>query len=404
MEIHSPADFMQGLFYSLSRGAALQRMIRSLDTHQWVMDTFGPGEYRLGGTAGNMARSLAPLGLPVTVYANPLTVELAQLFGDYPNLNVIARRDGEFVRIPPRQAARDEEIRAIHWIFEYGTDFVMELDGIQIQPHRANRYIPSWNPINNQFRMSVEFAQGFLALLDTYSHLLFSGFHILSERYPDSSTCVDVVKPLSDYLSVVRDRSPKLKIHLELASIASPMIRRAVGRDIVPCVHSIGLNETELPLFLKPINPQLEFELGENPSILDYCRAMSAILHSTPVERIHFHNLGYYLSLERQPWTSPEASRDALLFAATMASARARYGLFSERGDIEKGLETPVEEENRRELAFLAEQLGQPSLAETGIGIFEGWHLLAVPTRLVKMPLFTVGLGDTISSGAFLTA
>ncbi|MGC9329682.1 MAG: ADP-dependent glucokinase/phosphofructokinase, partial [Candidatus Hinthialibacter sp.] len=238
MEIYSPEDFIQGLFYSLSKGCAMQRMIRTWEVHQWVLETFGPGEHRLGGTAGNMARSLAPLGIPVTVYANPLTMELAHLLGDYPNLDVIARQGDGFTKISPQEAAKDEGLFAIHWIFEYTPDFVMNLDGVRIQPHRANRYIPSWNPINNQFRMSVEFAQGFLALIESYSHLLFSGFHILSERYPDCSTCVDVVKPLSDYLGVVRKRSPHLKIHLELASIASLMIRRAVSRDIIPHVHS----------------------------------------------------------------------------------------------------------------------------------------------------------------------
>ena len=95
-EINTPADFIHGLFYSLSRGAALQRMIRSEETYRWALETFGPGELRLGGTSGNMARSLAPLGIPVTVYANPLTVELAELFGDYPNLSVIAEEGGGY--------------------------------------------------------------------------------------------------------------------------------------------------------------------------------------------------------------------------------------------------------------------------------------------------------------------
>ncbi len=403
-EIHSPEDFMQGLFYSLSRGSALQRMIRSRETQQWVMETFGSGEHRLGGTAGNMARSLAPLGIPVTVYANPLTTELAQLFGHYPNLNVISRQKDHFTKVSPHAAAKDQGLFAIHWIFEYDTDFIMNVDGIRVQPHRANRYIPSWNPVNNQFRMSLDFAQGFLSLLDSYSHLLFSGFHILSDRYPDSTTCVDVIKPLSDYLEVIRKRSPKLKIHLELASIAMPMVRRAVGRDIVPLAHSIGLNETELPSFLKPIHPLAEFELGEQPRALDYCRALAVILRSTPVERIHFHNLGYYISLERDPWTSRETSRDALLFAATMASARAQNGLFSSLNDIEKGKNAEVSEIGIQELSQLAKELDQPHLFETGIGTFEEWNLYMVPTRLVKKPLFTVGLGDTISAGAFLTA
>lgn len=403
-EIHTPEDFMQGLCCSLSRSAAMQRMIRSRETHEWIVQTFGPGEHRLGGTAGNMARSLAPLGIPVTVYANPLTTDLAELFGDFPNLSVIVRRGGQFQKIAPQKAARDSGVFAVHWIFEYSPDFSLIVDGVRIHPRRANRYIPSWNPTNNQFRMDEDFGEGFLHFLDSYSHLLFSGFHILSERYPDNTTCDDVVKPLGDYLGALRARSSKLKIHLELASIASPRIRSAVGKDIVSHVHSIGLNETELPLFLKPIDPSLNIDLHEKTSPLDYCRALSAILRATSVERIHFHNLGYYLCLERNPWTSPETSRDALLFAAIMAAARAQHGLFSRIEDIEKGLAAPASARGIQEIAQLAERLGQMQLLESGMGKFDEFHLFAIPTRLVKNPLFTVGLGDTISAGSFLTA
>jgi ADP-dependent phosphofructokinase/glucokinase len=403
LEIYTREDFIQGLFFSLSRGAAAQQMIRNREVHQWVLKTFGPGEYRLGGTAGNMARSLAPLGLPVTAYANPLTVELADLFGDYSNLSVIVKRDGDIKRITPQEAAIDKGIFAIHWILEYDADFVMYIDGVKVQPHRANRYIPSWNPVNNQFKMDADFADGFLSLSDSYSHLLFSGFHILSEKYPDGQDCIDTIKPLSEYLIQLNQKTPQLKIHLEMASIASPMIRKAIVEYIIPHVHSIGLNETELPLILESIDPVITKETLENPSVPHFCRAIATLLKNTSLERVHFHNLGYYLCLEREPWTSREASRDALLLAATMAAARAQNGLFTSLDDIEAGLAPDVVQCGLDELQSLSESLKQPDLIETGIGTFEDWNLYFTPTRLVEKPLFTVGLGDTISSGAFLT-
>ncbi len=402
-EIHSREDLIQGLFFSLSRGTATQIVIRNREVHQWVLETFGPGEYRLGGTTGNMARSLAPLGLPVTVYANPLTIELADLFGDYSNLNVIVKPNGAVKRITPHKAAVEKGIFAVHWILEYGADFLMYIDGIKVQPHRANRYIPSWNPVNNQFQMCDDFADGFLSLSDTYSHLLFSGFHILSEKYPDGSDCIDTIKPLGEYLIKLNQKSPRLKIHLEMASISSSLIRKAIVEYILPHVHSIGLNETELPLILEPINPVINTETVENHSAYNFCRDMATLLKNTSLERVHFHNLGYYLCLERNTWTSKEASRDALLFAATMAAARAQNGLFTCLDDIETGLTPELEQSGLAELKCLAERLRQPELIKTGIGMFEDWNLYFTPTRLVKKPLFTVGLGDTISSGAFLT-
>ncbi len=403
-EIHSPEHFIQGLFFSLYRGEALQRIIRSESTYRWALETFGPGEFRLGGTSGNMARTLAPLGIPVTVYANPLTEELADLFGDWNNLTTIVKRDDEYRQITPKQAALEKGVFAIHWIFEYGTDFNLELDGITVHPERANRYIPSWNPRNNQFRMDPDFAEGFLSLAQSYSHLLFSGFHLLSERYPDGSTCVDVVEPLEKYLKEVKNRAPQIKIHLELASIASTSTRRAVLEHIAPHVHSVGLNETELPLFIETLGAKDVLKpLQEQPNALDFCQAIHAFIQTTGIERLHFHNLGYYLCLERKPWHSAEDSRDALLFAAVMAAARAKNGLFSSSQDIAAGLSAPIGDIGLEQLALLAQALKQPSIAETGIGVYENFTLTAVPTKLVHNPLFTVGLGDTISAGAFLT-
>lgn len=405
MEIHTPGDLIAGLFHSLHRGAASQRVIRSEAVHRWILDTLGPIEYRLGGTSGNMARSLAPLGIPVTVYANPLTVELAELFGDSDHLRVIVPAEGGFALQSPRRAARERGIFAVHWILEYGADFAMDLDGLRIQAGRANRFIPSWNPRNNQFRLDPVFAEGFLALGSHYSHLLFSGFHLLSERYPDGSTCDDVIRPLGDFLNAVRARHPRLKIHLELASIASPAIRRAVLDCILPRVHSVGLNETELPLYLDVLEgADRARKLSRKSPAADFLHAMALFLEAAPVERIHFHNLGYYLSLERAPWRSPESSRDALLFAALLAAARARDGLFSSTDNIAHGWKAPVSERGLREIEELARQLGQPDLAKSGIGTYRGSGCYAVPTRLVEHPLFTVGLGDTISAGAFLTA
>ncbi len=403
LEILSQEDFFRGLFFSLSRGYALQRMIRSEAVYEWVLDTFGPGELRLGGTSGNMSRSLAPLGIPITTYANPLTKELAELFGDNGNLRVIVNENNGFTLKTPKEAARESGVFAIHWIFEYTTEFEIQLDDVIIKPRRSNRYIPSWNPRNNQFRMSETFAEGFFSLIDSYSHLLFSGFHILSENYPDGSTCFDVVQPLADYLDRVNKYAPKLKIHLEFASIGSSKIRKAIVENIVPHVHSLGLNETELPLVLEIVeNMPDAVEKLDQASIEEYGRAMVYVMNATPLERIHFHNYGYYMCLEREPWHSKEASRDALLFAATMAASRARHGLFSSLDDIKKGLHEPVGDEGIEAITQLSNTLNQPSLLTEGIGAWDGYVLTAIPTKLVRNPLFTVGLGDTISSGAFL--
>lgn len=404
LEIQSPADFIQGMFYGVKRGSALQRMIRSKETYEWALKTFGPGELRLGGTSANMARSLAPLEIPVTVYANPLTVELAELFGGAESMRIIAQDGDGYTLKRPIEAATERGVFAIHWIFEYDPSFELTLDGETIKPHRSNRYIPSWNPANNQFKMSPVFAEGFKARLDQYSHLLFSGFHILSETYPDGQTCEDVVRPLGEYLNEIRAQKPELKIHLEMASIASKRVRQAVIDFVLPHIDSLGLNETELPLLLENLDQDALAEtLRTAPSVDEFLNACKIAIVRTGVGRVHFHNLGYYLCLEKEPWTSPQDSRDALLFAAVLAAARAQNGLFTKVEDSQAGFDAQVAALGLEQLQALADALNKPDFVETGLCEFEGLSLAAIPTRLVDKPLFTVGLGDTISAGAFLT-
>lgn len=403
-EINTPIDFITGMFYSLSRGTALQLMIRDKDTYQWALNTFGSGELRLGGTSANMARSLAPLDIPIALYANPLTKELAELFGEDTKIKIFAKHDDEYTLLSPVEAASGEGIFAIHWVFDYAGGFEMEIDGTTIAPGRANRYIPSWNPRNNQFQLCETFDAGFFQHIKDYDYLLFSGFHILSEKYPDGSTCEDVISPLADFLQRVHQERPAIRIHLEMASIASAHVRNTILQTIAPHVHSIGLNEMELPLLLENLGHYDEARtLREHADAPAFCRAVKFFQDSTELRRVHFHNLGYYICMESQLISTIEHTRDALLFAAIMAAARAKNGLFKQPNDIDAGLSEAVCEIGLEQIQKLSIALNQPSIAEEGIGEIEGRLFAIVPTKLVKNPLFTVGLGDTISSGAFLT-
>jgi ADP-dependent phosphofructokinase/glucokinase len=403
-EILTPADFICGLFFSLRKGSACQRMIRTKETYQWALKMFGHGQLRLGGTSANMARSLVPLGIPVNLYANPLTKELAELMGDYENLSVIVKNEHRFKLEQPKRAAIESGIFAIHWIFEYGANFEYTIDHLTVKPGRANRYIPSWNPRNNQFKMSKDFEEGFFTLTNTVSHLLFSGFHILSEQYPDGATCDDVIRPLGDFLQKVRLKAPHIRIHLEMACISTFAVRESLINWIFPHIHSVGLNETELPLLYQNLGADRSAEaVKENPGVLDYANAIHTLMSRTGVNRVHFHNLGYYLCLEKTPWNNHEDTRDALLFAAIMAAARARNGLFSSLEDIGHGLKQDVSEAGLSLVKQVADELRQPQIELTGMGTYKAMALSLIPTKVVVNPLFTVGLGDTISSGALLT-
>jgi len=401
-EITVPGDVVLAFVASFRDGRAMQRMIRSETVFRWVLDRFGYDELALGGTSANMAAAIAALGVPrVLVYANPLTGPLAAAFPVDRAIETIGP-DGALGA--PRDVARGDEVFAIHWIFEYQAGDTLTIGPHTLTAPRANRFIPSWNPANNQIRLSPGFTGTFRRIAPEFSHLLVSGFHILSDRYPDGTTAIECIRPVAEYLATVRSVAPALRLHCELACIAGGIVRRGVRQHILPHMHSLGLNEAELMTWLEDLGrDDLARRIRADDSPLAALDGAAALAAATGVPRIHLHHLGYYLALVEAGTVAPEAVRQGLLTGASAAAVRARTGR-PPRGDELAALsDVPLRPESCAAMAALAAtQPDAERFLATGIGRYAGRDLIAVPTRVVDRPVRTVGLGDTISATAWL--
>ncbi len=409
-EIRSRKDFLVCLLGSMWKGKAMQRMIRDASTFHWLMEEVGYDFLRLGGTSGNMSSALAPLGVKILVYANPLTTELAELFVPADNLKVLAVEDGRHVLKTPRAAASRSGIEAIHWIFEYPEGLVVLVGEEQFATPRANRFIASWNPVNNQLRVDPSFKQGLLELAGEFSHLIVSGFHILSETYPDGTTYRECLVPVAEYLTDLKQKNPGLHMHYEFASIGSAKIRQGIVDWILPEMDSLGLNEVELATLVRDAG---EFALAERienaESVTDLLEAIYLVAHRSGLARIQLHNLGYYLCLVRPDYLGDDdrnAVLSSLVAAATIAASRTAQGFVGGNDDqIGTGLNHPISSRGLEALREIDEHLGvEGELVKTGMTRFKEYHLALVPTKVVARPVLTVGLGDLISSTAFLAS
>ncbi|WP_297512841.1 ADP-dependent glucokinase/phosphofructokinase, partial [Thermococcus sp.] len=123
--------------------------------------------------------------------------------------------------------------------------------------------------------------------------------------------------------------------------------------------------------------------------------AMLKLAEKTGVKRIHFHTYGYYLALTDY---RGEFVRDALLFAALAAAAKAKLGDVPSIDEIVRAMDVPVNERAKPVEEALAKEYGM----KEGIAEVNGYQLSFVPTKIVARPKSTVGIGDTISSSAFV--
>lgn len=418
-EIWTPEDLLTGMLISMSRGKAFQRMIRSKKVFDWTMQTLGYDQLRTGGTSGNMATILAPLGFPeILLYVNPLTREQAELLPREDNLRVIRRDVGlesedDYKLARPIEAWREEGIRAVHWIFEYSEGMRVCSGGVDVTAPRANRFIAAYNPVNNQLVLDDDFKAGLLALVrqrmsggergGQFTHFIISGFHILSESYPDGSGCRDCLEPVSQFVSEVKMADPGLKLHYELASIGSRAVRHSLIELIIPLVHSLGLNEVELATLLRDIGEESlasEVETKESPESI--FNGLVATGERLGLARIHLHNLGYYLCVSRPEFASAGESRNGLVFAACAAAARTQSGSIKSSDDVGRGLGVGISDLGLETGRKLGQHIGCPELLETGVACVNGWEVSYVPSKVVERPVITVGLGDLISSSAFL--
>lgn len=411
-EIRSPRDFLLCLLDSMQKGKAMQRMIRDAGTFRWLMEEFGYDFPRLGGTSGNMSSALAPIGVGILVYANPLTTDLAELFVPAENLRVLVEENGAYALKTPRAAASRTGVEAIHWIFEYPEGLTVRVGEKSFATPRANRFIASWNPVNNQLRIDPAFRRGLLARADEFSHFIVSGFHILSETYPDGTTYKECLIPVAEYLAKLRRANPEMLVHYEFASIGSARIRRGIVDWILPRVDSLGLNEVELITVARDAGePALAERLEKSESIVDVLEATYLVASRSGLRRIQLHNLGYYLCLTSPGYaegsgadTGMDAALSALLAAATLAAYRTAQGAVSgDFAELGSGLAQPLSSRGLAALRELDEYVGaQGELEKTGVFRYREYDLAFIPTKVVAEPVLTVGLGDLISATAFL--
>ena len=404
-EIHTPLDFIKGLLFSLKHGKALQLMVRSADTFRWMKEYACYDQLRLGGTSANMASTLCQIGLSkVIVYANPLTRQLAELFPPVDNLYVFTERDGAPRLSHPQQAWKNEGIFAVHWIFDFPAGLRVKVGDEVFTTPRANRFIAAWNPINNQLELDPIFTKGVLEHARGISHFLLSGYHIISESYPDGTKFENYIKPTVKFVDQLKAVNQQIKIHLELASIASSAIRKYLVEQVLPRVDSVGINEIELAMLLNDLGEDgIAQDIMDN-KIEGFFEGAVRVVEKTKISRFHGHNLGYYLVITDKAYASPEEVKNGLFFAATVAAARTKDGYLTQQ-NWRNGLNVPIKERDLKEMSRLDNYLQAKGYQKRGDLSWESAHhwIVAIPARVVEQPVLTVGLGDIISASAFLT-
>ena len=325
------------------------------------------GTLSVGGQAGIAAVHLRRLGIPSVTCAVP---------GAGPKTCALLQNAGA---IPLTfESGAGDRLDITHLIFEYSPDLVPLAD--RVVP-RSNRFIVS--PVHDSSTVIIPDASvnSFLEQISACRRAFLSGYQYLRTKQEFVTAARQI--------RMIRSVHPLMRTHVECVSGADRHVMEMMLRHIIPNTDSIGLNERELGLFmhvLRAPDPASAVILPSSP--VACVRDAIALADATGVPRIHLHTFGYYILILKSETLKPELSRNALLLAARVTADTAGPG------------EQILSQEGLLAYAAVREVFGPDKTP----GIF--WHddrvVVLVPTCISKNIQKTTGLGDILSSTAFV--
>ncbi|MGC9436098.1 MAG: ADP-dependent glucokinase/phosphofructokinase [Methanomicrobiales archaeon] len=360
---HDPRFQRPGMEEITSR---LRQSMDRQEADEWFMDdvhryaeiarAFGDeGEIRLGGQAGIAATHLASRITRRVAYYTPGAPAACRQAMD---------RSGARPLLP--HPSGPPLTPSCHLVFEYPAT----------GGGRANRFITSPRERWTAPLLPPEAHDDLDGVLSGYTRAFLSGYQYLEDA--------DAARTAARELSLLGEH---IRTHVECVALEGRDIRRSFVEQILPAVHSAGANEMELRVLLEGAGEQTRAqEIADGPAgLLEGALA----LHRRIGGRLHVHTHGYYLAVLDRGITDPARSRDALLYAAREAVLRAGGG---RPGELSAA--------GRRAVELVEETADR--VAAAGVCMRDGRWVIAVPTLLAEPAVHTVGLGDVLSSTAFV--
>lgn len=392
----SSADVTKGIFKCFKNGIAEEWLTEDKKIYDWMVKNLGYDRLQMGGQGGIVANALAAVGVSkVIAHTNSLPKLQADQFLKLDNL---VSYDEQGTERPAHTIDRKPDIPLIHWIIEFDKDDKVTVDGETFVCPKSNRFIATYDPLNLHLVVDKPFIRALESGKADY--IVLSGFHALTE-------CNDGIKLQDGIVPVIKTwKKNGSLIHLEIASTQDIAVRKALIEKIAPLADSVGINEREAIDILEVIGEEKQAEeCNKHPTAVNMFKAILTIKHKIKCPRLQLHMYGLYMTLEDKGYKiSPEANLRGMMLAATAAAGKAGTGDINHPENLLWAQGREVSDVGLRELEELGNFISDKKLVETGIGEYDGFDLIALPTIIIEKPLTLVGMGDTISSLSLVAA
>lgn len=405
--ITSKEDFLVVLKDMLAEGKSFHIVLEGKELMDWLDSQFSDEKESMGGQAGIIANQMAALGAAAIVYTPLLSPKQAGLFDERVVTPVVT--DTGLALTAVREAARPEDSTKINWIFEYAKGIEIDFGFTKITTPRANRVIVATRPAGSIMSFQEPLTSHLAELGSKVDVAFMAGYHYVEKQNPDGRSYDEFMADTIAHLRVLKSKNPGLRIHYEYVPMKYVEMESATLLKVAEEITSFGINENEIKRVLAGFGFEAEAEeIANNERAYSLYIGGLRLLEKLQVERVHVHNLGYYVLVLRKPYpVSPEIVRQACLFASSVNAMKAKYGGYPTPEQLEEARVMPLSEIGYRQLEGFAEELANKhgidaeAFMNTGYAEMDDHIVVFVPAHVVQNPVSTVGMGDTISSSSY---
>lgn len=332
---------------------------------------FPDGKRQIGGQAGIWSNYLSQTQNSVTFYTPFLSQKLADRVNESVLYPVIA---GQFVLKNVRDASNTDRMKE-NIIIEYSKE-------------KTGRLILS----DNLKGFGPYFRGGVVDHLDKVDQNL---DRILLAGFQNASGNVEAkLKKSAEQISVF-----ETPVHLEYVDMSDER-SKLVNDHIIPVVDSIGMDETEAVKLADLRN----IEIGEEDlSLGDAFNIGKELISSGGLERVHIHTYRYHVVIADEDYpVEEEKIRESMLYGEVSGITMADTGNLPRTETITDFTMENKHIERLDELENFQNFFDLENFVETGITCIDDLKVVAIPTVIHEDPKRLVGIGDLISSGAFV--
>ena len=415
--IVEPIDFITGLCGCFEKGKASEWLIDNQITYNYLIDNLPPPKsISLGGQVGIMSDVLTNLGVSkVIIHTVTLSNTLKTKFNKSKNLVLpIYDKKNNLVFVHPKKAKGLDESLHLHIISEIKKgDTIKISDSMNWRCPRDNRFIATFDPANTELQIMKAFQDDIELIAQQIDGLFLSGIHMLD---PITLKNEGVIERITNILAIIdraKKSNPRLIVHLEACSTKNKYILEEFYKQSMRNSYwdSIGCNERELVEILRAIGEkQFSNELRKNFTQEKVITGCIKICDKLKLQRFHLHQYGSYILVAKEDYLEIEQMKKSLCFASLVTAEKALLGKVSRNLDYNLLLNEIELDKNIAKSYFETVQAlsnltndSLENIKQKGASKLSDYFIIIIPAIVIDNPIYTVGLGDTISS-ATLTA